>query len=376
MIPVGVRVPVGRGTGPVRVLPRRHDSVLDATVAGSDGKVKTVADHLFESHTDGFVVIHGGDVVAEWYAAPEVETTPQALMSITKSFIGCLAGILADRELVDLDAPVSHFLPEVVGGYARATVQELLDMRTGGDYVEVHDAPDSELGLIVRALLPTDTTPPTLHGLVVNTPRFAARRGPFSYRSLDTEVLGWVLERAAGRAMPQLLEDELLGLLGLEVPGSIGVDTASEAHHAGGLALTPRDLARFGLLMLQGGAAGKKQVVPIRFLRDTRSGGEDSHAAFVAGLDRAAALAPMAVSTIYRNQFWVPEQGGRRLLCIGIHGQLLYVDPDNDTVVVKLSSWPAPRDPHLFTVGFNCAVGAAEALGGYTSRPKRSTLIA
>ncbi|WP_457110328.1 serine hydrolase domain-containing protein [Marmoricola sp. URHA0025 HA25] len=348
--------------------------MLDATLAGSDGRVTTVEEHLAESHTDAFVVVHGGDVVAEWYAEPEVETTPQALMSITKSLIGCLSGILVNQELLDREDPVSRYLPEVMGGYSRATVQDLLDMRTGGDYAEVHDDPDSELGLIVRALLPTVPAPPTLHGLVLNTPRVAASRGSFSYRSLDTEVLGWVLERIAGRAMPQLLEDELLGLLGLETLGSMAVDTAFDAHHAGGLALTPRDLARVGLLMLHGGAVGDKQVVPIQFLRDTRSGGDDSHAAFVAGLDRAAALAPMAVSTIYRNQFWVPEQGGRQLLCIGIHGQLLYVDPDNDTVVVKLSSWPAPRDPHLFTLGFNCAVGAAEALGGYTS--KRSTLIA
>jgi len=373
--PVGARVQVGRGAGPVRALPHYIGSVLDVTLAGGEGGAATIAEFLMASHTDAFIVVHSGDVVAEWYRAPEMELVPQALMSITKSFVGCVAGILAERGVLDLEAPVSQFVPEVAkGGYGPATVRDLLDMRTGGDYVETHEDPESELGLIVRALLPTEDQPPKLRELVVHTPRTAMSRGPFSYRSLDTEVLGWVLERAAGRKMPELLESELLEPLGLEAPGSVSVDTASDTHHGGGLALTARDLARFGLLLLEGGAVGDKQVVPIRFLRDIRWGGEDSRDAFLAGLEREVTLSPMSVSAIYRNQFWVPEQGSRRLLCIGIHGQLLYVDPDNDTVVVKLSSWPTPRNPQLFTLGFNCAAGAAEALGGYA--PQRSMLIA
>ena len=80
----------------------------------------------------------------------------------------------------------------------------------------------------------------------------------------------------------------------------------------------------------------------------------------------------MKVSTIYRNQFWVLEQGGRQLLGIGIHGQLLYLDSDNDTVVVKLSSWPRPRDPDAFTVGLECAMVAAEHLGG---RPRTPSVL-
>ena len=352
----------------MRALSHRTD-VSNTTQTGQGHLDKTITDWLAESHTDAFVVVHRGELVAEWYAAPEVETTPQALMSITRSFVGCLAGVLEKMGALDLDAPVGRYLPEVMfGGYSGAMVRDLLDMRTGGSYHEEHDNPESELGLISRALLPTEQQPPTLHGLVSRSLRPAMTGGPFSYRSLDTEVLGWVLERAASRAMPQLLEDELLGPLGLEFPGSMNVDTASNAHHAGGLSLTARDLSRFGLLLLQGGAVDDKQLVPIEFLRDIRSGGEDSREAFLAGLEPELPLTPMAVSSIYRNHFWVPEQGRRQLLCIGIHGQLLYVDPDNDTVVVKLSSWPTPRNPKLFTLGFNCAVAAAQALGGYPQK--------
>ena len=67
---------------------------------------------------------------------------------------------------------------------------------------------------------------------------------------------------------------------------------------------------------------------------------------------------------MYRNQFWVPEQGGHTFLALGIHGQLVYVNGDNGTVAVKLSSWETPQDPQRFTDGLACAETIAGHLGG------------
>jgi CubicO group peptidase (beta-lactamase class C family) len=46
----------------------------------------------------------------------------------------------------------------------------------------------------------------------------------------------------------------------------------------------------------------------------------------------------------YRNQFWLPRPDREVLLCLGIHGQLIWVEPARRLVVVKLSSWPLPQD--------------------------------
>ena len=51
---------------------------------------------------------------------------------------------------------------------------------------------------------------------------------------------------------------------------------------------------------------------------------------------------------MYRNQFWVPFADEDVLLCLGIHGQLVYVDRQRDVVCVKLSSWPYPQDAAMF----------------------------
>ena len=377
MRPTGTRVRVGRGDSAARVLPARPTSLLSLGVNGI-GEGRSLEELLVATHTDAFVVLHADELAAEWYAADDIAESPQNLMSITKSFVGCMTGILAARGVVDVDAPVVQYVPELAaGGYSAALVRDVLDMRTGGDYVEDHDDPGGEVAEIARALAREDGTAQTLLALVVGTARVATSGGPFSYRSLDTEVLGLVLERASGRSLADLLRDGLVGKLGLEHDGEMNVDPSGAAHAGGGLSLTARDLARFGRMLLDGGSVGDVSVVPTTFLKDTRRGAPDSREAFVGGLERqsrdvGSGSPGLRVSTIYRNQFWVLEQGGRQLLGIGIHGQLLYLDSDNDTVVVKLSSWPSPRDPDAFTTGLECAMVAAEHLGG---RPRTPSLL-
>lgn len=377
MRPTGVRVRLGRGDGAASTLPARPTPLLLVGVS-SGGEGRALEELLVATHTDAFVVLHGGELAAEWYAADDVAESPQILMSITKSFVGCLAGILESRGVVDLDAPVAQYVPELAaGGYGAALVRDVLDMRTGGDYVEDHDDPGGEVAGITHALVGEDGSAPTLLDLMVRAPRVATSGGPFSYRSLDTEVLGLVLERASGQPLLDLLREELLVKLGLEHDGEMNVDATGAAHASGGLSLTARDLARFGRMLLDGGSVGDLSVVPTAFLQDTRRGAPDSRAAYVEGIERhrsdpGSGSPGVRVSSIYRNQFWVLEQGGRQLLGIGIHGQLLYLDSDNDTVVVKLSSWPSPRDPDAFTTGLECAMAAAEHLGG---RPRTPSLL-
>jgi CubicO group peptidase (beta-lactamase class C family) len=46
---------------------------------------------------------------------------------------------------------------------------------------------------------------------------------------------------------------------------------------------------------------------------------------------------------MYRNQFWLPYPDRDILVCLGIHGQLIYINPGAQVVGVKLSSWPEPQ---------------------------------
>jgi CubicO group peptidase (beta-lactamase class C family) len=122
---------------------------------------------------------------------------------------------------------------------------------------------------------------------------------------------------------------------------------------------TARDVARFGAMLLADGHVHGRQVVPTEWLRASWRVDADIREAF-----QRSASGPYLPGGWYRNQFWfVPRPHGDVLLCLGIHGQMVYVNPGTDTVAVKLSSWPDAQSPAMLhdTLRAFDAVGAALA---------------
>lgn len=363
-------VPVACGSATPRALEPRPVDLLGARIQAISGESPTIGETLAATYTDAFLLFHDGTLALEWYAAPENAWTPHPLHSITKSMVGCLAGILIDKGRLAPEARAARYVPALAqGGYAEVLIRDLLDMRTGGDYAEMHDDPDGELavmGEIVGWREPTGRAlTQSLRDYIAHAPRVAVSKGPFSYRSLDTEVLGWVIEEIAGIPLTELLARWLLSPLGAEADGTMSVDEVGDPLASGGLSLVPRDVIRFGRMLLEGGNVGDRSVVPTPFLKDTRMGQADSVAAFAARVgERLGQDAPYSTQGIYRNQFWIPRQGGRKILCLGVHGQTLLVDSDNAVVGLKLSNWPTPQSPQLFTDGLTCLTVAAGLLSG------------
>jgi CubicO group peptidase (beta-lactamase class C family) len=333
--------------------------------------VAPLADVLEETHTDAFVALHEGAIVLEWYGEERAERDLHPIMSITKSLVGCVAGVLMGRGELDPTLPVTAYVPELAGsGYASATVRDVLDMRTSVDYREVQAEGPSGLAVMgqVCGWLPRTLpdAPGSLRSFLRGLPPHAGPQAGFVYRSADTEVLAWVVERAAGVPLQRLFET-LLTAVGAEAPGALSVDPDGVALASGGLSLRPRDLARLGQLILDGGAVGSEQVLPTAFIRDTRTGDPGSQEAFRSYVStQLGDLAPRQVDAFYRNQFWVLSRG-RRLLGLGVHGQMLLVDWENAAVVVKLSGWPDPRDPRAFGDSLSAVESTARALGGEES---------
>ena len=154
-------------------------------------------------------------------------------------------------------------------------------------------------------------------------------------------MLGWVCEAASGVRMPELMSQLLWSKLGAENHATIGVDSVGTGMFDGGINACLRDLVRFGSLFLNGGTSlTGERVVPPSWIADTFSGATDSRAAFAASPDDTHMPGGM-----YRNQCWFPYSGNNVLLCLGIHGQMIYVNRAANLVAAKLSSWPLPQDP-------------------------------
>ena len=167
--------------------------------------------------------------------------------------------------------------------------------------------------------------------------------GPFCYRSILTDVLAWVIERAAGARLHELIAAELWQPMGAEFDAEITVDAHGNPMADGGISATLRDAARFGELFLRRGRRGHRQLVPAAWVDDTVRGAPDGAAAFTGG-DNPPEYPPGAH---YRNCWWVRDPGLPFYHASGINGQNVFVHVPSQTVVVKLSTWPTALSPWL-----------------------------
>jgi CubicO group peptidase (beta-lactamase class C family) len=281
-------------------------------------------------------------------------------MSVSKSLVGCVAGVLAGRGQLDPAAPVTAYVPEAgSSGYAGATVRDLLDMRTGVAFRETYTALDAEVRVMERSMgwRPARLGDPEgAYPYLLTLGQDGPHGGEFTYRSADSDMLGWACERASGIRMADLISALVWQPMGAERDGEITCDALGSAIHDGGVSATARDLARFGRLLLDGGQAPVsgglggvvssgnnrargRQVVPAGWLAATLTPGPGVREAFAVTENEF-----VLPGSWYRNQFWViPGPGGPVLVCLGIHGQLVYADQATRTVVAKLSSWPEPQ---------------------------------
>jgi len=301
-----------------------------------------LGDWLVESHTDGLIVLADGTIVFEWYDNNLTPMTPHIVFSVTKSVTALVAGILADRRLLDPDAPVLRYIPEVEGsGYGDATVRDVLDMLVSLDFDEDYLAVDGAFQRYREAggwfPVPDPGTAPNLRSFLAT---LARREGPhgkrFRYLSPNSDLLGWICERAAGRRFADLLSELLWQPMGAERSADLGLDREGAPRTAGGLAVTLRDLARVGELLRCRGVADGRTVVPGWWIDDILTAGDP------AAWDGSEFEAMLPPGGRYRSQWYLTDGRGSQAIASGIHGQWIWIDRDRGVTIAKLSSQPLP----------------------------------
>jgi CubicO group peptidase (beta-lactamase class C family) len=129
--------------------------------------------------------------------------------------------------------------------------------------------------------------------------------------------------------------------LGCEVDAAIAVDSAGTGMFDGGICAALRDLACFGTMLVQRGASlTGEQIVPASWIDDTLLGAPDSRAAFA-----KSPTVTLMPGGMYRNQFWLPYPDRRLLVCLGIHGQMIYADCDTGSSRPSSPRGLTPRTP-------------------------------
>jgi CubicO group peptidase (beta-lactamase class C family) len=311
--------------------------------AGHDGNPTTVSQALRATHTDAFVVLRRGRIAAEWYGNAMSGTTPHIVFSVSKSICGTLGGILTDRGLLDPDDRVIDYIPELASSvYAGCTIRHLLDMAVGIAFNEDYEDPRGDVVRYRHAAgwdpLPAGEAPIDLRSFLALQKPDGARHGElFHYVSTNTDVLGWVYERACDQPYADLLSEYLWAPLGAERDAYITVDARDAMRAAGGICVAPRDLARFGEMIRRRGVADGQQVVPGAWIDDINERGDPEAWA-------RAEFADMFPQASYRSKWYRIDRTKGVLCAFGIHGQWIYIHPEAELVIIRMASEATPLD--------------------------------
>lgn len=329
---------VARGLGPVVALPRSDRDDLDTVTFTPIGATApmTWADALWANYTDGIVVLHKGRIVYERYFGALDADTQHIAFSVTKSFFGTIAACLAHEGLLDEKALVSHYVPELkASAFGDATVRQVLDMTTALQYSEVYTDPKAEIWSYSRAgnLMARPAGyegPESFYEYLQSVKKLGTHGESFSYKTINTDVLGWIIQRITGLSLAENLSRRIWSRLGMEHDAYITVDTAGTEFAGGGLNTTLRDLARFGEMMRNDGQVQGQQVVPKAVVDDIRRGADP------------AKFTPAGYVTLpgwsYRTMWWVSHNPHGAYMARGIHGQAIYIDPKAEMVIARYAS--------------------------------------
>jgi hypothetical protein len=331
---------VSRGLGPIRPLPRRERADLDAVRFQPWGASRPMTwRQAFDANfTDGILVLHQGRVVYERYAGCLEPTGRHAAMSLTKSLVGLLGEVLVAEGLLKGDAPVQDIIPELSSSaFGQATVRQVLDMTTALDYSEDYADPDADVWKHAAAgnalPKPAGYSGPRTYFAFLQTVRGAGEHGQaFGYRTVNTDVLGWLISRATGKVLTEVMADRLWRRLGADVDAFFSVDSIGTPFAGGGFNASLRDMARLGQLMLDEGRVGAEQVIPAAVIRGIRGGG-DRTAFARAGYRQLEGWS-------YRGMWWVSHDANGTFMARGVHGQSLWIDPTAQVVIARFASHP------------------------------------
>lgn len=290
----------------------------------ADGErgAKQLAKYTDDYKLAGLLVLQGGKVRLEKYALGHSEQSKWTSFSIAKSLSSVLVGAaLKDGFIKSLDDPLVQYIKGLAGsGYDDVTVRQLLTMTTGARWNEDYADSDADVYKLFRAQ-PAD-------GLDATTTYMRQVKRKFQpgtkwqYNTGETNLLGVLVREATKKPLAVYASEKIWAPYGMEQDASWNIDPAGAEMGGCCLQATTRDFARFGQFVLEGARINGDSILPAGFLEAATSKQQ--------GADWPGHG--------YGYQWWTQDDG--TFDALGIHGQLIHIDPARKVVIVINSAWP------------------------------------
>ena len=249
---------IRRGAAAPSALPEAPMALGGLRFDDDKGQPVTVDQWLDRTYTDAIVVLHKGRVVFERYQNQMQASSPHLLFSVTKSFTGLMAAQLAHEGRIDPQALVTKYVPELEGSaWGDMTVRQVMDMTGAVRFREDYTDPRTEIfgyswasGMLPRP--PGYAGPTNVYDFLKTLPKEGTHGEGFVYRTVHSEVLGWIVSRVTGRRWSDLMSENIWQKLGMQEDAYVMVDSTGTPLQGAGLNATARDLARVGEMPWKG----------------------------------------------------------------------------------------------------------------------------
>lgn len=321
----------------------------------------TIKDFLNKNYVDGIIILHEGKIIYERYPAGLKQEGIHAAMSVTKSFIGLLASILIAERAIKPEKLVTDYLPELgKTGFAGATVQQVLNMTTAIQYSEDYNNPNAEVWQYSQAGNPFKsekyTGPQNIYDYLETVKKIPKQdHGElFGYKTINTEVMGWIISRVTGMCITELISKKIWIPMGASTDGLFLLDSAGKAQAGGGFSLNLRDMALFGEMLRNKGKVGGKQIIPEEAVKMVSSGGDPL-------VFSKSEEYPKLKGWSYHNMWWITNNAHGAYMARGVHGQAIYIDPTAKMVIARFASNPISSNKFIDPI----SIPAYETLAEY-----------
>ncbi|MDQ8036930.1 MAG: serine hydrolase [Pedobacter sp.] len=294
-----------------------------------NGKQLPLEAFMEKTSTTGLMVLHKGAILHEEYRRGASATSTLTSWSVAKSVVATLVGIAhKEGKIASLDDKASKYIPELAGkAYGEASIKDLLRMASGVKFDENYASLTSDIRrLFYKVFLlgrPIDEA-------VMNLPAEDPPGTKFHYKSVDSQVLAWVLRNATGQSVTQYAQEKLWQPLGMQDEGFWNLDhpDGNELAYCC-LNITLRDYAKLGQLYLQKGEWQGRQLLPADWVQESTKRPEPWLTAGHGYPERG-----------YGYHWWVPKDPDQEFFANGIWGQHIFVDEKSGIVIVKTSADP------------------------------------
>lgn len=292
-----------------------------------DGQPLEMQEFLDKTNTNALLVIRDGKISYEYYKEDKFKNSRLPSYSVGKAMTALVVGQLIDQgKISESDTFVKYFPEYKTGGnFDKVTVQHLLDMQSGVGVSDNYPSGPSGWGVAIAQMYASTDIP----WFLGNNRKMDFEPGTESlYRSVDTQMIGMIIQKVTNQSVSDYFTENIWQQVGADFDATWNVDKI------GGYEKTfccfnavARDYARIGQLILDQGVVpfDKQQVISTSWMKRITT-----------------PATRLDYGWGYGAFFWHPYPGVT--LMLGLHGQYVYIDIPNETVIVKLSDEPTDVD--------------------------------